>query len=133
METVRTLFEQPYVHLGIDHAAGILVARWIGFLQLDEVMKGCRVLADAIRTHQIRLHLSDHTELKVLKASVQNYLIGEAFPQAERFGLERIAVLNSYDVFTQATVENVNGQSASGRLKIATFSTREACYAWLLK
>jgi hypothetical protein len=132
METVRTLFEQQYVHVGIDHTAGILIAKWIGFLQLDEVMESCRVMNDAIRTHGLKLHLSDHTELKVLKASVQNYLIGEAFPEAERFGLERIAVLNPYDVFTQATVENVNGQSESGRLKIATFSTREACYAWLL-
>ncbi len=43
MKTVQTLFEQKYVHIGIDHAAGILVARWIGFLQLDEVMEGCRV------------------------------------------------------------------------------------------
>ncbi len=132
METVRTLFEQQYVHVGIDPAAGILIAKWTGFLQLDEVMESCRVMNDAIRTHGLKLHLSDHTELKVLKASVQNYLIGEAFPEAERFGLERIAVLNSYDVFTQATVENVNGQSESGRLKIATFPSWQACYAWLL-
>jgi hypothetical protein len=59
METVQTFFKQRYVHIGIDHAAGILVARWIGFLQLDEVIDGCRVIADAIRTHQLKLHLSD--------------------------------------------------------------------------
>jgi len=132
METVQPLFQQKYVHLGIDHPAGIIVAKWIGFLQLDEVMEGCRALGAAIRTHQIKLHLSDHTELKLLKASVQNYLIGEAFPEAERSGVEKVAVLTSHDVFTQATVQNVNGQSESSRLKIATFPTREACYAWLL-
>jgi len=133
METVQTIFEQKYVHMGIDHAAGILVARWMGFLQLDEVMEGCRVMGEVIRTHQLKRHLSDHTELKVLKASVQNYLIGEAFPEAERAGLEKIAVLTSHDVFTQATVENVNGQSGSNRLKIAIFPSREECYAWLLR
>ena len=132
METVQTIFEQKYVHVGIDHAAGILTARWIGFLQLDEVMEGSRVMGDAIRTHGLKRYLSDHTELKVLKASVQNYLIGEAFPNYQRAGLERVAVLSSGDVFTQATVENVNGQVTSNRLKFAVFPTREACYAWLL-
>ena len=132
METVQTLFRQKYVHVGIDQAAGILIVKWIGFLQLDEVMEGSRVMSDVIRTHQLKLHLSDHTELKVLKASVQNYLIGEAFPNYQRAGLERIAVLSSGDVFTQATVENVNGQSGSNQLQIAIFPNREACYAWLL-
>ncbi len=133
METVQTLFEQKYVHIGIDHLTGILVARWIGFLQLDEVMEGSRVMGDAIRAHGLKLYLSDHTELKLLRASVQNYLISEAFPGYQRAGLQRVAVLSSGDVFTQATVKNVNGQVESNRLRFAVFSTREACYAWLLK
>ncbi len=132
METVQTLFEQKYVHVGIDHAAGIIVVKWVGFLQLDEVMEGCRVMTDAIRTYGLKRYLSDHTDLKLLKASVQNYLIGEAFPAYQRAGLERVAVLSSGDVFTQATVENVNGQVESERLRFAVFPTREACYAWLL-
>lgn len=128
METVQTLFRQKYVHMGIDHAAGILVARWMGLLQLDKVMEGSRRMGEIIRTHGLKLHLSDPTELKVLKASVQNYLIGEAFPEAERAGLEKIAVLTSHHVFTRATVENVNGQSGSNQLN-ATFCNREQCYA----
>jgi hypothetical protein len=132
METVQTILQQKYVHVVVDQATGILIAEWTGFLQLNEVMECCHVMNDAIHTHGLKLHLSDHTELKVLKASVQNYLIGEAFPEAERAGLKKIAVLTSHDVFTQATVENVNGQSESSRLKIATFKTHGDCYAWLL-
>ncbi len=132
METVQTIFAQKYVHVGIDHGAGIIVVKWVGFLQLDEVMEGCRVMTDAIRTYALKRYLSDHTELKLLKASVQNYLIGEAFPNYQRAGLQRVAVLSSGDVFTQATVENVNGQAESDRLRFAVFPTREACYAWLL-
>jgi hypothetical protein len=67
METFQTLFEQKYLHLSIDLAAGILVAQWMGFLQLNEVMEGCRVMSHAIRTHGLKLHLSDHTELKSLR------------------------------------------------------------------
>jgi hypothetical protein len=132
METVQTLYQQKYVHIGIDHTAGIIVARWIGFLQLDELMEGSRVLGEAIRTHQLKRYLSDHTELKLLKANVQNYLIGEAFPDYQRAGLQKVAVLSSSDVFTQATVDNVNGQAESNQLKFATFTNREECYAWLL-
>ncbi len=132
METVQTLFQQKYVHVGIDHAVGIIVVKWVGFLQLEEVMEGSRVLGEAIRTYGLKRYLSDHTDLKLLKASVQNYLIGEAFPDYQRAGLQRVAVLASGDVFTQATVENVNGQVESNGLKFAVFPTREACYAWLL-
>ena len=129
---IQTIFQQKYVHIGIDHAAGIVVAKWTGFLQLDDVMEGCRVMGDAIHKHGLKRYLSDQTELKVLKASIQNYLIGEVFPDFQRAGLERVAVFSSDDVFTQATVENVNGQVESNRLRFATFTTWEACYAWLL-
>ena len=132
MEPLQTLFQRKYAQISIDHAAGIVIAKWIGFLQLDEVMEGCRVMTEAIRTYGLKRYLSDHTELKLLKASVQNYLIGEAFPAYQRAGLQKVAVFSSGDVFTQATVENVNGQSESDGLKIVTFTTREACYAWLL-
>jgi hypothetical protein len=79
----------------------------------------------------VSLHLSAHAGLKILSLPIQEFLIIYVFPELERGGLEKMAVVLSEDVFAQATVENVHGRACCQRLVIRSFTTSDAATKWL--
>jgi hypothetical protein len=128
---LEPVLKEKFAEIFYDAESRIIVARWIGFLKLDDVRFGCGEINRFIRRHQLTNHLSDHTRLKVLPKDVQEYLTGHWFKEVEKLGLTKIAVLVSEDVFAQATVNNVNTKGAVGNLKIHTFHSPIQCDQWL--
>ena len=128
---VDSILKEKFVEIEFDPSTKVITARWIGFLKLEDVQKGCNLVSNYIKKNNLTSHLSDHTKLKVLSKEVQEYLTGQWFAEVEKLGLKKIAVLVSEDVFAQATVNNVNTRGAVGRLKIYTFNSETQCNQWL--
>jgi hypothetical protein len=126
MITIKTeqILKEKFVEMTFDPENKIMEAKWIGFLKEDEVRKACKAMISFIGKNKITKHLSDQTQLKVLSKEVQNYLVGECFPELEKLGLKKVAVLVSDDVFAQATVNNVNTRSQMGGITFGTFNTK---------
>jgi len=125
------IFETNYSDIYFDDDEGVLIARWSGFLQPEQVKNGCRAIADYVTKNQIKRYLSDHTELKALSNQVRDYLIREWFPEIENLGMEKIAVLVSQNAFPKASAEKIVNETQIGRMKILTCSSRHDCLEWL--
>lgn len=133
IKDAKRLLTESYVEISHDDTNGIIIARWKGYLTLQQVIKGAEVLTRFIAESNIRLHLSDHSQLKVLSKEVQEYLVGTWFNEVEALGLRKIAVKLAEDVFAQATVKNVNTKQQTGQLRIDSFQDYASAYAWLKK
>lgn len=133
MITIKTeqILKEKFVEMSFDPENKIVEAKWIGFLKEEEVRKACKVMINFIGKNKITKHLSDQTQLKVLSKEVQNYLVGECFPELDKQGLKKVAVLVSEDVFAQATVNNVNTKSQMGGLTFGTFNSKNKSIEFL--
>ena len=128
----RLLLRKPYAEILFDEENRIIVARWIGDLEVHNVRDGCEFMIDFIKINAVVKHLSDHTELKVLSPEVQEYLVTTWFFEVERVGLRKVAVRVAKDIFTQATVRSVNRKEKYGGLEIEAFPSFEEARQWLL-
>jgi len=131
MSRITEIFKENYCRIFFDHDEEILHAQWLGFLKSDQVRKGCAIMTDYIENQNVKGHLSDHRELRVLAKEVQDYLTEEWFPEVEKAGLARVAALVSEDVFAKATVDKVNTTAKVGSLVIKTFNSYDNCVTWL--
>lgn len=126
----KSILKKSYVEISYDATDKIIIARWIGFLKIDDLKVGCGEITNFIRKNNLKKHLSDHSQLKVLSKEVQEYLGKHWFPEVEKIGLTKIAALVSEDVFAQATVNTVNKASV-GKLQINTYPSEKQCLNWL--
>ena len=69
----KILLNESYVEVDFEPSTTIITARWKGYLQLDQVKKGCEFLSKHIQKNKLTKHLSDHRQLKVLSKEVQEY------------------------------------------------------------
>ncbi len=131
--TSKTLFKEKFCEITYDDDNKIIVAKWIGFLKPDDVVKGCDVLVKFLKNNKVSNHLSDQTQLKVLSREVQEYLVTQFFPAAANEGIKKTAVLVSDDIFAKATVDNVNINATTkvGKIAFKTFNARPDCISWL--
>lgn len=126
----KKVFTKPYVEISFDEESKVLIARWIGFLSIENIKAGCAELTSYIKQNNIKNHLSDHTRLKILSKDAQEFLGGTWFPEVSALGLKKVAVLVSDDVFAQATVNNVN-KTTVGKLEMNTLPSEKQCMDWL--
>jgi hypothetical protein len=127
----QTLLNEKSVRLSYDSANKTIIAKWIGFLKMEDLKKGCELMNVQIRSEKITRHISDQTELKVLAKELQEYIGGVWFDEVEKMGLRKIAILVAEDVFAQATVNKVNTNAQFRNLQIQTFGSLDKCYQWL--
>jgi hypothetical protein len=128
---MQNLMDEKFVKIDYDNVQKTVVAKWNGFLRLEELQKGCKAINNHVKKEKLTKHLSDQTQLKVLVKEVQDY-IGEVwFDEVEKLGLRRIAILLSDDIFTQASVNKVNLNAQYKGLQINSFNSLNQCYEWL--
>jgi hypothetical protein len=111
----------------------LVVAKWKGYLKVEEVKDGCGFMSQLFKENLITIHLSEHRDLRVLSQDVQEYLVKEWFPEIEKIGVRKVGAVVSYDVFAEATVRKVNSEGSAGKLVIELFSSDEECICWLLE
>ncbi|WP_109829886.1 hypothetical protein [Reichenbachiella versicolor] len=130
----ESLLDEDYCKIAmLDN--GILYAKWNGFLTIDQIKNGCGVLTNYIKKNGLKIHLSDHSELKVLNDECKTYLSTEWFPEVEALGITKIAALISPNVFTRKSVDDVNESNNRVQMRnltIENFNTQEDCEKWLL-
>jgi len=126
-----TLFNEKYCEVRYDEENKIVIARWKGFLTLEQITTGCKVVNDTIKNNKLTLHISDQSLLKVLSKEAQEFLTGTWFGQVDKLVLKKIAILVAEDIFAQASVNKVNMLSKYNELQMNTVQTEEQCYFWL--
>ena len=127
----QIVMKECFVEITYRAEDRIIIAKWKGFLTLDQVKNGCEVINQQVIKFKLTKHLSDHSQLKVLGKDVQEYLSSVWFNQVEQLGLRKIAVNLAEDVFAQATVRKVNGENKFGKLVIDSFGSHESAFKWL--
>ncbi|WP_224994511.1 hypothetical protein [Cesiribacter sp. SM1] len=127
----QLLMKESFVEISYMAEDRIIIAKWKGFLTVDQVKKGCEVINQQVTKNKLTKHLSDHSQLKVLSKEVQEYLGGTWFNQVEKLGLRKLAVNLAEDVFAQATVKKVNGEQKFGQMIMDSFGSYESAIKWL--
>lgn len=123
-------FKEGFAHIYYLPGYHILVAKWIGYLQLPELQSACQFLLNLVEELAITSLYCEQTELRTLSEPVQNWLVEECFPAATRRGIRKVAVLLSEDPYAQPSVEAVNSK-VSASLLIQSFSTSAEAIQWL--
>ena len=126
------LLREKFAEVDYDPSTGVLTARWIGFLNSDQVHKVVEVLYAAVKKYQVQLHLSDQSQMKVLTKEIQQTVGTKVLPELENLGLRKMAVFASEDVFAQAAAQSVHTLYI-GRLSIHMFDSKPACHQWLAR
>lgn len=127
------LLNEKYCQIHMDESNGILYAKWNGFLFIDQIKKGCEMMSEYIQQNGIKVHLSNHQDLKVLSDECKDYLTQEWFPAVEKIGLQKIAAIVSPNIFTRSSIEEVNESTVKlGGLTIETFNSQTEGEGWLL-
>ena len=127
------LFESAFCKVWFDEESRVIFAKWNGLLTLEEVKEGCSLMSVFIEKHGVKLHFSNHVNLKVLSNDVQLYLTQEWFPEVEKLGLRKIVALVSWDFMGATSVEKVNKEARVGELKIQSFKSELEGHKWLME
>lgn len=132
MITTKTeqVLKEKYCDVTFDPSTGIMTAKWIGFIKMEEAVKSNKVIVDYQKKYNVTKHFSDQSELKILTKEVQDYLASQ-MPVVEQNGLRKMAVLMADDIFAQATVANVNMKINVGKLNIQFFNSKNQCINFL--
>ena len=128
----KILLQKPYTEVSYDEENRVIITKWKGSLNVEQVRATLVFKAAFIEQHQVSKNLNDHTELKVLSPEVQQYLVEEGHVALEQVGLRKIAVKLARDIFAQATVRRVNKAENTEKLQIEVFSSYEEAYDWLM-
>lgn len=127
-----TLKKDQWCHVWYDPELSAIGANWEGTPKVEEVIESCTFISQYIQKNKIKHHYSNQLNLKVLTKKTQDYLVTEWFPEVQRLGLERIAVLVSLDPYVKASVNKVNkAYVGKGNLEIFTFGMEKECLNWL--
>ena len=129
--TAKTLVKEKFVEISVDETHNIVIAKWVGYLRLEDLKKGCDELVKIVKQHEITKHISDQVNMKVLSKEAQEHLVQKVFPLLDQHGLRKLAVFVSNDVFAQATVNKVNTEVQMGNVQINTFNAYKDCVDWL--
>jgi hypothetical protein len=127
------LMQTPYVAIRFDEFNKLLIAKWTGFLTLEQVVSGCSFMTQLFRDHGISIHMSLHRDLRVLSPEVQEYLIEKWFPEIEKLGVRKVGAVVADDAFAEATVSRVNQEGTNGGLVIEMFEDETDCVRWLIE
>ncbi|MEO9803362.1 MAG: hypothetical protein ABJF04_08955 [Reichenbachiella sp.] len=127
------VFDKKHCKIEMDESNGILYTKWSGFIQLDQAKEGSEFMTKYIKENGVKLHLSDHLDLKVVTEELKDYLTKEWFPAVERVGLRKVSALVSKNIYTRSSVDDINSRVQLGNLTIENFNTVKDCEDWLLK
>jgi hypothetical protein len=127
---IEQLLKEKFAEVEYDPARKLLTAKWIGFLNMEQVQKVVDVLSRAVKKHQVQLHLSDQSQMKVLTKEIQQQVGTKVLPELQNLGLRKMAVFASEDVFAQAAAQSVH-TIYIGQLAIHTFNSKAKCEEWL--
>ena len=130
----KSLLKEDYCEI-VMKDNGILYAKWSGFLTISQIKEGCSLMTKYVRDNKIKIHLSDHRDLKILNDECKTYLTQTWFPEIEQAGMKKIAALVSPNVFTRKSVDDVNesnNRMRMGSMTIENFNTSRDCEKWLL-
>lgn len=124
--------QSKWCHIWYDSELNAIGANWQGFPNVKQVRESCEFMSSFIQENNVKHHYSNQLNLKVLSKEVQEYLITDWFPAVEELGLERIAVLVSFDPYVKAAMDKVNNTYlGKGKLEIFTFGLEKDCLNWL--
>lgn len=124
--------KSDWCHIWYDSELNAIGANWQGFPKVEQVRQSCEFMSSFIKENKVKHHYSNQLNLKVLNKQVQDYLIADWLPSVEKLGLERIAVLVSFDPYVKAAMNKVNNSFfGDGDLEIFTFGLEKDCLNWL--
>ncbi|MEP2025270.1 MAG: monodechloroaminopyrrolnitrin synthase PrnB family protein [Reichenbachiella sp.] len=126
------LMKDEWCHIWYDSELNAIGANWQGFPKVRHVRESCEFMSSFIKENNVKHHYSNQLNLKVLSKEVGEYLNSDWFPNVEKLGLERIAVLVSFDPYVKAAMNKVNkSYLGNGDLEIFTFGLEKECLNWL--
>lgn len=127
----KIILNEKFVEISHDQTNNIAVARWKGFLKLENLAPGLNALLDIVKKNNSKNHISDQRELKVLSKEVQDSLTGNFLPTLEKKGIKKLAIITSEDVFAIASVNKVNSSTMLGNMEIKPFNTERDSIDWI--
>lgn len=128
---VKTILDEPFVKITYHAESGVLSAKWIGFLKLENIKKGCAAMNDCIKAQKVTRHFSDQSDLKILTKDIQEYIATVWFAEADKMGLRKFGILAAEDIFAGVSVNKVNTEMKVGKIDIQTFGSQQKCMQWL--
>jgi hypothetical protein len=130
-------YKSDYLEIYYEHEQKLVETRWLAFAPSKDYREGLSHYLDVIRRQEAKLWLGDYRLARVIRLEDQQWAAREWFPTFLPLaaGIERMARVQSVDVFSQVSSDNMKEKIDMGGLPFlfSEFRHYEDAKAWLLQ
>lgn len=120
-----------HCEITVNDGIPCIKVKWKGLPPSDEFRKGCNIVLEFMRKHNITKVLTDNTEAKVFAVEDQKWLNEEWLPRAQAIGYSCSAVLLPNDPFITFAVKNIVAKRDPKKFKSKFFTDEREALNWL--
>ena len=131
MEVIRN---DELVRIEVDHAQNTVISTWTGYVPSDDYREALWQVLDQIKLNHLGLWLCDTRAMGAILRSDEKWSVETFVPELMKYGLRRVAVVQSLDYFNRTTTERMASATREvAPFKVEFFPSPEEARHWLLK
>lgn len=131
---MRTIRNDALVRIDVDVEQSLVTSQWKGYVPSEEYRTALWQILDQVREHKLCLWLSDTRHMGIILRADEKWSIEVFLPELMKYGLRRVAQVQSEDYFTQTVTERLADAAVTiAPFKVDMFSSAEKALGWLKK
>lgn len=129
-ELLRNPEDNPICRLSYDESARCVTVVWRKYATSVQLRFVHEILLQMLRRHGARKILGDDTDLPVVHAEDQKWIVEDWLPRAKEAGLKAVASSLSHTFFGKLSIASVQFKLAK-EIAIRAFPSIQLAHAWL--
>lgn len=131
---MKVIRNDELVRIEVDQAHNMVISTWTGYVPSDDYREALWQVLDQIKLNHLGLWLSDTQAMGAILRSDEKWSVETFVPELLKYGLRRVAVVQSLDYFNRTTTERMaSAAQAVAPFKVEFFPSAAEGVHWLLK
>jgi hypothetical protein len=132
MDHLHLVYEDEILKLFWDTQERYHIAEWHGAVKGDKLRTSAYACVNASRTRPSDRWLADATDIGILDAADQTWMVDDFYPRLARNGVQRVAFVVPEKTLVHIPVRRMNKAfGEKGSIEFQYHSTRAEATAWL--
>lgn len=119
--------------LSFDAASGALVVDWKGYATSAQFRSVSEKILVAVAVKDVRLLLNDTSEMVLIGATDQEWVVNDFMPRLAAAGIRACALVSSKHYFNRVAVATIMREVDARLMQVEFFENRAAAAEWLAK
>jgi hypothetical protein len=127
----RNKFNKVYYTMEHDPINNWNYSNWIGFVTVEEVIKGCELGLQFMKGWPNDKLLNDNSEISGPWSGANEWIANQWMPQALKLGLKKFAHIVSPNFFSQLSAKQLVTKIEASNFEMRIFESRKDAEDWL--